>query len=119
MLKNYFKIGFRNLRRHKGYAFINILGLALGLACSIIIFTLVTYHLSFDQFHKNKDRIFRVVTDFHYDEIEHQSGVPQPFGEAFRNDYSFVEKAARVMVYSDPLLSTEDGKDVKKFTEKQ
>lgn len=47
MVKNYFKIAWRNLTKHKGYAAINIIGLSLGIACSILIFTIVAYHLSF------------------------------------------------------------------------
>ncbi|MEM9721729.1 MAG: hypothetical protein AAGA10_20850, partial [Bacteroidota bacterium] len=69
MINNYFKIGWRNLRSHTGYSLINILGLALGITGAILIFTLVTYHLSFDTFHSNVKRIYRVTTEFHQEEI--------------------------------------------------
>jgi putative ABC transport system permease protein len=114
MLKNYFKIAWRNLKRNKSYAFINVLGLSLGIACSILIYILVSYHLSFDDFHQKKDRVYRVVTDLHGDEISHTPGVPPPFTKAFRNDYPFVEKAARVVSFSE-LISIPN--ENKKFQE--
>ena len=120
MLRNYFKVAFRNLQRNKAYALINVTGLSLGIACGILIFTLVSYHLSFDNFHKNKDRIYRVVTDFKSaDGVERQSGIQQVFGKVFRHDYAFAEKVARVMVYGNTLISLPEEKEVKKFKEEK
>src|SRR5688572_23280235 len=62
MLKNYFTIGLRNLLKQKGYSFIKILGLAFGLAASMIIYLYVREDLSYDTFHKNYKRIVRVLT---------------------------------------------------------
>ena len=117
MIRNYFKIAWRNLRRNKTYAFINVVGLSLSIACGILIFTLVGYHLSFDNFHKNKDRIYRVVTEIHNDDIGHTPGVPPPFTKAFRNDYTFAEKAARAVSFGDELISIPGDKENKKFQE--
>ena len=64
MIKNYLKIAFRNLWKNKGLSFINIFGLALGMACSLLIFLFVTDELSYDRFNKDEDRIYRVVKDF-------------------------------------------------------
>ncbi|MHA4811856.1 ABC transporter permease [Flavitalea flava] len=112
-----FKIGWRNLRRHKAYTGINIAGLSLGLACAILIFTLIRFHLSFDTFHPAGDRIYRVITEFHEDKIDYQSAVPQPLGKAFRNDYTFAEKTARVVAYHNCLITLPTEKEVKKFRE--
>ena len=60
MLKNYFKITFRNLIRKKVFSFINILGLAIGMACTILILLWVQNELSYDDFNKNKDNIYRI-----------------------------------------------------------
>ncbi len=60
MLKNYFKIALRNIKRHKGYSFINISGLAIGMACCILILLYVTDELSYDKFHEKSDRIYRI-----------------------------------------------------------
>ena len=65
MVKNYFKIALRNIQRYKGYAFINIVGLAIGIACFFTIMLYVRYELSYDRFHENVDRIFRIITAEH------------------------------------------------------
>jgi len=117
MLKNYLKIAWRNLLRNKAYAAINITGLSLGIACGILIFTVVNYHLSFDTFHKNKDRIYRVVTVFNEDNVNYSRGVPQPLGKAFKNDYALAEKIAMAATYSGALISLPAEKEVKKFDE--
>jgi putative ABC transport system permease protein len=64
MLKNYFKTSVRNLLRSKGYSFINIVGLTIGLATSIFIFLWVIDEISVDQFHKNDDRLYRVMSNW-------------------------------------------------------
>lgn len=60
MLRNYLKIALRNMNRHKGYSFINMAGLAIGMACCILILLYVTDELSYDRFHTKKDRIYRI-----------------------------------------------------------
>lgn len=119
MLKNYFKIAYRNLQRSKAYTFINVCGLALGITCAILIFMLVRYHLSFDNFHAHGDRIYRLITEFHEEDIYQENGVPSPLGKAFRNDFSFAEKTARVVTYDEQLISLPNSKDNLKFEEKE
>lgn len=63
MIKNYFKIAWRNILRHKGYSGINILGLAIGIAACLLILQYVSFELSYENFHTNKDRIYRVQQD--------------------------------------------------------
>ncbi len=63
MIKNYFKIAFRNLRRNKIYSFINISGLSIGLACAMLILLYVKDEVSYDRFHSNVNNIYRVVSD--------------------------------------------------------
>ncbi|UCH93591.1 MAG: ABC transporter permease, partial [Candidatus Aminicenantes bacterium] len=60
MIKNYLKIAFRNIKRHKGYSFINIAGLAIGMACCILMVVYITSELGFDRYHENADRIYRL-----------------------------------------------------------
>ena len=118
MIKNYFKIGWRNLARNKTYAAINIVGLSLGCACSILLFTIVSYHLSFENFNHNKDRIYRIVTEVHSDNTFYSRGTPSPLAKALRNDYSFVEKAVRVAVFwKMPVNIISANNEIKKFNE--
>ena len=61
MFKNYLLVAWRNLRRHKGFSFINISGLAIGISCCILIFLYINDELSYDKYHKNADRIYRQI----------------------------------------------------------
>ena len=63
MIKNYFKIAWRNIKRHKAYSIINILGLAIGIASCLLILQYVSFELSYENFQTNKDRIYRVEQD--------------------------------------------------------
>ncbi|MGB6864827.1 MAG: ABC transporter permease, partial [Candidatus Aminicenantaceae bacterium] len=62
MLKNYLKITLRNIKRNKVFSFINIAGLAIGMACCILIVNYIIFENSFDRFHKNADQIYRINT---------------------------------------------------------
>lgn len=64
MIRNYFKVTYRNLIRQKAYAFINIFGLAIGLTCSILIGLYVIHEYSYDKFHKDSNRLYRIMLDF-------------------------------------------------------
>jgi putative ABC transport system permease protein len=63
MFKNYLYIALRNIKKHKGYSLINIIGLAIGMACCILITSYVLYELSYDNYHENSDRIYRLKSD--------------------------------------------------------
>lgn len=93
MIKNYLKVAVRNLLRHKGYAFINILGLAVGIAATALIFLYVRNELSFDRFHKNADRTYRLVADWSNrgDSRIHQVYTPFVLAQTIREKYPQVE----------------------------
>ncbi len=63
MFRNYFKTAWRNIKRHKAYSAINILGLAIGIAACLLILQYVSFELSYENFQVNKDRIYRVEQD--------------------------------------------------------
>ena len=83
MLKNYLKIAWRNFYKQKFYTSINVFGLALGISCTLILFLFISYHLSFDCYHTNQKRIFRIVTDLHIPDgsIDYDQGSPFILGQ--------------------------------------
>ena len=107
MLKNYFKIAWRNLIRHKSYTAINIAGLAVGIAACLLIFTVVQFELSYDTFQKNYGRIYRVVTaEKHGDGSENNNpGIPCPAYDALKADFPQFEKVVPVNASSDNLIT--------------
>ncbi|PQJ79290.1 ABC transporter permease [Polaribacter porphyrae] len=90
MIKNYLKIAWRNIMKHKVFSFINVIGLTIGLSASFIIGLMVYYDYTFDNFHKDGDRIYRVVTDFKYPKGEfYNSGVTLALKGAIEEDDNF------------------------------
>lgn len=97
MIKNYLKIALRNLRKNKSHTIINIGGLSLGIICSLVIFLVIQFDLSFDNWHTDSHRIYRVVTEnTDYGILDHNSGGPYPRAEAIRNDINGIEYVALV-----------------------
>ncbi|WP_428331285.1 ABC transporter permease [Mucilaginibacter sp.] len=97
MIKNYLKIAFRNLWRHKSFSMINIIGLAVGMAACFLIFMYVKFELSYDKFNSNFDNIYRLNTDLKTpNEVLHWSSASAPMGPALQADYPEVKANARV-----------------------
>jgi predicted permease len=95
MFKNYFIVAFRNFWRNKIFSLINIIGLAIGISASLVIYLIVYYDFSFDTFHKDKDRIFRVVSNMHFpDQDFKNSGISMPLPQAVTQQVTGVEVAA-------------------------
>lgn len=117
MLYNFFKIAIRNIRRSASSTIINVAGLGLGTTCGLLIFSIVQYHLSFDNFHKNRERTYRFVTEQHRDEVSYVASVPPAFATAFRNDFSFGEKVGRICTVTEQLITLEENGNARKFQE--
>jgi len=102
MIKNYLKVALRNLFKHKGYAFINILGLAVGIAASVLIFLYITNEMSYDKFHEKADRTHRITADWSNkgDSRIHQLGTPFILAQTIREKYPQVEAITQL---SGPL----------------
>jgi len=95
MFKNYFKIAVRNLMRNKFYSFINIFGLAFGMAITVLITLYVQHELSFDTYHKNADRIYRVAFT---NPQQHKFAVTHaPLAPALAEEFPEIESAARIL----------------------
>jgi putative ABC transport system permease protein len=96
MLRNFIKITLRNMKRHKGYTFINIAGLAVGIACTIFILLWVKDELSFDRFHKNAERINRVVFSTSDDGSPTNANGSFGVGPALEKDFPEVIETVRI-----------------------
>jgi putative ABC transport system permease protein len=97
MFRNYLKTAFRSLRRNKTYTFINVAGLAVGIASCLLLFLVISYENSFDNFHPDKDRIYRVSTFFNTPEgIRYSRGTCFPAGKQLQLDYPQLEEVASI-----------------------
>jgi hypothetical protein len=86
MIQNYILITLRSLWKNKTHTLINILGLSLGITCSILIFLIIRFELSYDTYHPNKERIYRVVTEYH--KGGNTAGITYPLPAALRHDFA-------------------------------
>lgn len=106
MIKNYFKIAWRNLLRNKLRTVIHILGLSIGISICFLIFNVVTHAYSFDNFHPDKERIFRITTLSSYSGMEFNNpGVPFPMAEAIDQDISGIEEKAHLYIFKRAMVS--------------
>jgi len=96
MLTNYIIVAIRNLIREKGYSFINVFGLALGISAAMFIFIWVSDEVSMNRFHKNLERIYRVEQDQDYNgDIYHVTVTPYPSGEGWKKEIPEIETTVR------------------------
>jgi putative ABC transport system permease protein len=116
MLGNYLKITLRNMKRYKVYSLINISGLAVGIACTIFIFLWVKDELSFDRFHENADRIYRVVSSTSDDGSPTNANGSFGVGPALKKDFSEVIETVRIRKMGQSVKRYVGFKD-KKFYE--
>ncbi len=109
MFKNYLKVAWRNIIRHKGYSFINIFGLAVGMACCLLIYMFVRQELSYDRFHDRAGRIFRVAMEVATPENTSRQATTQfPMVHALRKDYPEIKRATRIFIPSSGLIEAGD-----------
>lgn len=100
MIKNYFKIAIRSLLKNKTYLFINLLGLTLGISCTLLIFVVIRYQMSFDTFHTKADRLYRVYSyENKADKDSYSGGSSLVLPSALRTDFSDLEGVTQV--YAD------------------
>lgn len=97
MFRNYLKIALRNIKKYKGYSFINIAGLAVGIASCLLILLFVKSELSYDRFHEKAERIYRVGFKFHVGTNQFDASLgPCPLADALLRDFPEVRSAARI-----------------------
>ncbi|MEZ4850499.1 MAG: FtsX-like permease family protein [Bacteroidia bacterium] len=111
MLRNFITTALRNLKRQIGYTFLNILGLTLGISCSLFIIIYLTHELSFDVHHENADRIFRVSSELNEpDNSFRWASGQRPLAPALKADYPEVEEFCRIADIGQQVFEYEDQK---------
>ncbi len=122
MIINYFKTAFRSLIRNRNYTIINIAGLAVGIAVCMMIFIIIQFQTSFDNFHSKKDRIYRVLTEYHHADaanISYGKGVPFPMPTGLKTAFPHIEQVTPIYASHNDQLQVLDanGTPVKNFKE--
>src|SRR5438445_1635277 len=116
MLRNYFTIAFRNLKKHKVFSLVNIVGLAVGLAVFWLMALYIADELSFDRWEDNADRIYRVVHSGEWPGGQFRlAPTSAPFAPTLKKDFSEIEEAARIdpegggtLLYQDKKIEAGD-----------
>jgi len=109
MYKNYLKTALRSLLKHKIFSLINVIGLAIGISASLVIYLIVSYDFGFDKFHPDGDRIYRVVSNFSYQgEPFYNSGVPVVVGPSVKAGVTGIEVVAPLYGYAQEGKITVD-----------
>src|SRR5215218_1029861 len=124
MLKNYFKIAWRNLMKNKVFSFINIFGLSVGLTCCMLISLYIYHEVSYDKHHENGDRIYQLGTAFIDDGVEDRGGnTSAPLGRMLQPEYPEIVASTRILqLFRDDktlLQVKEDDGSLKSFYEQK
>jgi putative ABC transport system permease protein len=111
MLKNYFKIAWRNLFRHKAFAGSNLLGLTIGMTCSILIFLWVHDELSFDKFHSNYDNIYQIIANRDFkNHVFTDRNMVFPMARSLDSGYTNIGHAVEMTYQEDHILQYGDAR---------
>jgi len=111
MLRNYWKIAFRNIAKYKFISFINLFGLTIGMTCCLLILTYILHEVSYDKYNSNADRIYRVTRSFNNKEgivSLHLGAVAPPFGPLLQNEFPDIEKVTRLLLAGTSPMRYED-----------
>jgi ABC-type antimicrobial peptide transport system permease subunit/AraC-like DNA-binding protein len=124
MFKNYLKIAWRNLTRHKSYTAINVTGLAVGITVCMVIFIIIQFQTGFDDFHTKKDRIYRVLTEYHHADagnISYGKDLPFPMPLGLKTAFPQIEQVAPIFASQNDQLMIPDnnGTAAKVFKEER
>jgi putative ABC transport system permease protein len=111
MIKNYFKIAWRNLMKYKFISFINLFGLMVGLTCCLLITTYILNELSYDRYNKDADNIYRITRTFYNGNGEatlNLSTISPPFGYYLPTDFPEIQKMTRLLNFGTVPLRYKD-----------
>ncbi|HRX01136.1 MAG TPA: ABC transporter permease, partial [Cyclobacteriaceae bacterium] len=122
MISNYLKVAIRSIFRNKLTAFINIAGLALAMACALLIYLYIADEVSYDKYNSHADRLYRVTRDFKSPDGSvnlHLGNVAPPIGPLLKNDFGQIEVLARTVNFNLVISREENGEITKNFTEER
>ncbi len=109
MLKNYFITAIRNLIRNKSFTIINVFGLALGISAALVLFKIVLFEKSFDQYQSKYDRLYRFIKKVESPNlVEREAGIQNPFAKAFKTDFPDLGTPVRTFYIGENQLSVEN-----------
>jgi putative ABC transport system permease protein len=109
MFKNYLKVAFRSMNKNRIFAVINILGLALGLAITILVFLFVSHEISYDKNWDGSDRIYRAGLDANFmGQNMVGPAAPSPMAQTLRTEFTDIESATRIQPRSSEVLIWHD-----------
>jgi len=108
MLQNYFKIAWRNLLRYKGFTFINVFGLTLGIAFALLIGLWVQDEMSYNRFHTNLDELYYVRTNANWGELATWSTTPGPLAETIKEEVPEVQAVAKLTWTNEELFTVQE-----------
>ncbi len=109
MFKNYLKTTFRNLWKNKGYSFLNIFGLAIGIACAALIFLWVEDELNYNEYYSNKANLYKIKDHQTYDGTTFTfDATPGPLAAAIKNEIPGIKNTTRYSFGTNLLFSSQD-----------
>ncbi|RYY08654.1 MAG: ABC transporter permease, partial [Chitinophagaceae bacterium] len=109
MIKNYFKVAFRNLWRHKAFSILNVLGLTVGMTACFLIFLYLKFELSYDAMHSNAPRIYRLVSDIKTpSEVIHGTGPSWAVPAHIKPAFPEIDKVVRIAANDNVLFRKGD-----------
>jgi putative ABC transport system permease protein len=118
MFKSYFITAIRNLSRNRAYAIINVTGLSIGIAASLLLFLVIQFESSFDNFHQKKDRIYRVGTQLNDQEgVNYTGSISFPAAAAMRIDFPQIREVASIFRNGGQITVEGGNSGLKKLTE--
>ncbi len=113
MYKNYLKIAIRNLLKQKSFTFINVSGLAMGIACFMLILLYVKFEISYDRFFEKADQIYRVAIERKYpDRVRLWGRTAFPIARTFQNEYPEILQGTRLVANNNSVLITYGNKNI-------
>ena len=114
-MKRYFTGAWRHFKRNKVFTLVNTIGLTIGITCSLVMFVMVKFELSFDRYHENFDQLYRVRTEaMNNGNLVNRIGVPKPLPEAIKNDIAGLQEVAFVSTGHFRQFETENSEGVKR-----